>query len=82
MELACSATLSPAYNPMFFSALIEARKGDHRSERHPNSSIVFIVCGGVKISLEEIQEYKKIIEVSKYQSEHEECRVNGEVIQI
>ena len=49
-ELACAATLSPAYNPTLFRKLIP--------QTDKRTTVVFIVCGGFKISLAELDEYK------------------------
>ncbi|KAF8061480.1 tryptophan synthase beta subunit-like PLP-dependent enzyme [Lyophyllum atratum] len=55
VELACATTLTPAYKPAFFTQLVSpvasGRKG----------TVVFIVCGGFKISIEEVMEYKKLL---------------------
>lgn len=55
VELACSTTLAPAYTPEFFSRLLEHRKGALVDKP---KTIVFIICGGTKISLDEMGEYQ------------------------
>ncbi|KAL0947166.1 hypothetical protein HGRIS_013293 [Hohenbuehelia grisea] len=52
VELSCSTTLTPAYKPGLFSTLV------------PDSpkKVVFIVCGGFKVSLEEMAIYKKLLD--------------------
>nr|VWO94564.1 Zn(2)-C6 fungal-type domain-containing protein [Ganoderma boninense] len=52
-ELACAATLSPAYNPRLFRKLIP--------QTDKRTAVVFIVCGGFKVSLAELDEYKGIV---------------------
>lgn len=52
MELACSTTLVPAYHPSLFNKLVPPK-----SEKR---TIVFIVCGGFKVSLAEVAEYLQI----------------------
>lgn len=63
VELACSTTLIPAYNPELFRKLVPGKDDGSRK------TVVFIVCGGFKISLEELAEYKTIIDL--------ELRVGG-----
>ena len=53
VELACSATLSAAYSPELFRKIVP--QADKRT------TIVFIVCGGFKISLADLEEYKGIV---------------------
>lgn len=72
VELACSTTLTPAYNPALFGKLIP-----------PSSSgilktVVFIVCGGFKISLEDLEEYRKILQVDELEHRQWEVFCNGE----
>jgi len=70
-ELACAATLTPAYEPR----LMERLSGANGKPK----IVVFIVCGGFKISLKEIEEYRTIVqrelEAGKYDWE---CGCNGE----
>lgn len=70
-ELACAATLTPAYEPR----LMERLSGANDKPK----IVVFIVCGGFKISLKEIEEYRTIVqrelEAGKYDWE---CACNGE----
>ncbi|KLO10569.1 tryptophan synthase beta subunit-like PLP-dependent enzyme [Schizopora paradoxa] len=54
VELACATTLTVAYNPELFSEIWgRIQKNDVKPK-----SIVLIVCGGVKISLDEMESYK------------------------
>ena len=46
VELACAAALSPAYNPALFRKLIPPSG--------KRVTVVFIICGGFKVSLEEM----------------------------
>ena len=52
VELACSTTLAPAYHPALFNKIL----GPTDEER----TVVFIVCGGFKISIAEAAEYRGI----------------------
>jgi len=56
VELACSTTLVPAYQrPMFNNILPPRSDGKRRT-------VVFIVCGGSKISLEDMAKYRHIVD--------------------
>lgn len=55
VELACSTALVPAYDRRILEATVT---GDHQTR----PVIVFIVCGGVNISLEEMKEYQSIVQ--------------------
>ncbi|KAK7693215.1 hypothetical protein QCA50_002781 [Cerrena zonata] len=55
VELACSTTLIPAYSKDLFERLVPKRSdGDERV-------VVFIVCGGFKITLSEMTEYQTLV---------------------
>jgi len=56
VELACSTTLSVAYKPQLLDALIPPRSDGGKR------NIVFIVCGGFKINLDNMAEYEKEVE--------------------
>lgn len=53
VELACSVTLVPAYKPSLFAHLVPATSKE--------KTVVFIVCGGCKISLDDVEEYREIV---------------------
>ncbi len=53
VELACAATLSPAYSPALFRKLVP--------QTDKRATVVFVVCGGFKISLADLEEYKGIV---------------------
>ncbi|TFY83456.1 hypothetical protein EWM64_g569 [Hericium alpestre] len=57
VELACSATLAPAYKGSLLSHLIPAPQASSERWRR----LVFIVCGGFKISRSEMREYDEIV---------------------
>ena len=63
VELACATTLSPAYDPGFFNRLLGLAPKDGMSEGE-HRKVVLIVCGGVKISLQELEEYDERIKAS------------------
>lgn len=64
-ELACAATLTPAYEPELMGRLLEP------SDKP--KTVVFIVCGGLGISLGEIEEYRMMIKRDVW-----ECGCDGE----
>ena len=75
VELACSTTLSPAYHPAFFRRLLQGA-GKHGATEGGRQKVVFIVCGGVKISLDE---YDGAIKASTNAScQENEIFCNGE----
>ncbi|KZT11494.1 tryptophan synthase beta subunit-like PLP-dependent enzyme [Laetiporus sulphureus 93-53] len=71
-ELACSATLTPAYKSDLFNKLLP------RPSTATPRTAVFIVCGGFKISLEEMEEYKKLLEADAGRGGQWTVLCNGE----
>ena len=59
MELACAATLVSAYSPTLFDKLIPPKASGVRR------TVVYIVCGGFKVSLAELAEYNAIVEAEQ-----------------
>ncbi|KZT65460.1 tryptophan synthase beta subunit-like PLP-dependent enzyme, partial [Daedalea quercina L-15889] len=55
-ELACTTTLVPAYSPELFARLVPC------SNPEEPRTVVFVVCGGFKISLAEFGEYRAIVD--------------------
>ncbi|KAL0580743.1 catabolic L-serine/threonine dehydratase [Marasmius crinis-equi] len=53
VELACSTTLVPAYKSQLMNKLLPQR---------PDRTVVFIVCGGFKVSLSEMEETRALLE--------------------
>lgn len=53
IELACAATLTPGYEPELMARLLEANSCP--------KTVVFIVCGGFKINLKEMGEYRAVV---------------------
>ncbi|TFK72540.1 tryptophan synthase beta subunit-like PLP-dependent enzyme [Pluteus cervinus] len=54
VELACSTTLSPAYKTQLFEKVVPSSTD--------KKTVVFIVCGGFKTSLDDMVEYRKTVE--------------------
>jgi L-serine/L-threonine ammonia-lyase len=75
VELACGAALSPAYNKTLFHSVIPPT-----SEASKKPTVVFVVCGGFKISLEELVEYKKCVEADVADSW--EVRLDGRTFSV
>lgn len=70
-ELACAATLTPAYEPGLMEHLLGT--GDEPK------TIVFIVCGGFKISLKEMEEYRTVVQQELEAGKNDwECACDGE----
>jgi len=57
VELACSTALVPAYKPQIFDAICPPAGNKSRT-------VVFIVCGGSKISLQEMAKYHNTADLS------------------
>lgn len=51
VELSCSTALTPAYNRALFDKVAPSGGG----------LAVFVVCGGFKITLEEMDEYRQLV---------------------
>ena len=58
VELACSTTLVPAYKPSIFNKLVP-RQGQGLDGR---PVVVFVICGGFKISAVELSNYGTCLE--------------------
>jgi L-serine/L-threonine ammonia-lyase len=56
VELACSTTLTPAYKPALFDGLVP------RTDSAGLRTVVFIVCGGFKISLDNVAKYQAVVD--------------------
>ncbi|KAF8326357.1 tryptophan synthase beta subunit-like PLP-dependent enzyme [Cantharellus anzutake] len=61
VELASSATLSPIYSPQLFREIFGVSTTANRLEEKPKT-LVFIVCGGFKITASEMETYRKELE--------------------
>ena len=70
VELACAVTLAPAYKPTLFRKVVP--------QKDDAPTVVFIVCGGFKISLEEMETYKQIVAGELAGSADWDVACNGE----
>lgn len=69
VELGCAATLTTAYSPELFNKLIPRVPGQ-------KPTVIFIVCGGFKVWLKSMDEYKHIVDTQPQDSWDVLC--NGE----
>jgi len=61
IELACSTTLSAAYSPELFWRILDP-KLELSAEEKRCKTVVFVVCGGVKVTYDELSEYAGILD--------------------
>lgn len=61
IELACSTTLSAAYSPELFWRILDP-KSELSAEEKRCKTVVFVVCGGVKVTYDELSEYARILD--------------------
>lgn len=76
VEPACSTTLAAAFSPELFNHLVPLT--DKKAE---DRTVVFIVCGGFKITLAEMAEYQRIMNQSLTEKEVT-CLVDGENVAV
>lgn len=60
-ELACATTLTPGYNREFLECILGPTFSALSPEERKEKCLVFVVCGGVKISFEEMREFEEIV---------------------
>ena len=70
VELACAATLAPAYKPSLFHRLVPPTGTP--------PTVVLVVCGGFKVSLADLEEYKSRVEAEIAAGGEWEVSLNGE----
>ncbi|KAF9232147.1 tryptophan synthase beta subunit-like PLP-dependent enzyme [Melanogaster broomeanus] len=61
VELACSTTMSAAYNHEMFWRILDPMSELSTDEKR-KKTVVFVVCGGVKVTFEELMEYGQILD--------------------
>lgn len=61
LELACSTTMSPAYNHELFWRILDPMS-ELSAEEKKKKNVVFVVCGGVKVISDELSEYAQILD--------------------
>ncbi len=62
VELACSTTLTAACKPSLFAKLVPSNVNSDRPDTTTPRTVVFIVCGGFKTSVNDMKEYERIVE--------------------
>lgn len=72
VELACGAAIAPAYKPSVFHRLVP------RSTPDKPVTVVLIVCGGFKISLDDVEEYRRIVQAEVSAGGTWDVAINGE----
>lgn len=58
VELACATTLTPGYNSHLFEKLVPEIEGEEEKR-----TVLFIVCGGFKVSLDDMMEYRRLADI-------------------
>ncbi|KAL7283204.1 hypothetical protein ACG7TL_002631 [Trametes sanguinea] len=76
VELACSATISTAYNLELFRRLVP------EAQSNGQAAVVFIVCGGFKVSLDDMEEYRRIVAADLQAGGDWLVAYNGELLEV
>ncbi|THH14332.1 hypothetical protein EW146_g5987 [Bondarzewia mesenterica] len=79
VELACSTTLSPAYKPSLLERLVPLPESGAGSSTR---TLVFIVCGGFKISGKEMAEYDQNVRSDIAAGGQWDVMVDGETLTV
>ncbi|KAF8841174.1 tryptophan synthase beta subunit-like PLP-dependent enzyme [Paxillus ammoniavirescens] len=61
VELACSTTMSAAYNRELFWHILDPTS-ELSTEEKQKKTVIFVVCGGVKVTFDELMEYSQILD--------------------
>ncbi|KAG1778231.1 tryptophan synthase beta subunit-like PLP-dependent enzyme [Suillus placidus] len=80
-ELSCSTTLTPGYNREFLFRILGPTFSALSPEERKEKCVVFVVCGGVKISFEEMREFEEIVAAAQVQS-YWSVQIGGEETQV
>lgn len=75
VELACSATLVPAYKPELVTRLVPPTGAEKKI-------LVFIVCGGFKISQQDLVDYSEIVRKDLGAGRRWDAMIDGEKVQL
>ncbi|KAL7283207.1 hypothetical protein ACG7TL_002634 [Trametes sanguinea] len=76
VELACAATIAPAYKPTIFHKLVPEARSNKRG------NVVLVVCGGFKISLDDLEDYKRIVAADIAEAGDWDVAYNGEMLTV
>lgn len=80
-ELACATTLSPGYNREFLERILGPTFSTLSPEERKGKCLVFVACGGVKISFEEMREFEEIVTAAQMQN-YWRVQISGEEAQV
>ncbi|KAI0060883.1 tryptophan synthase beta subunit-like PLP-dependent enzyme [Artomyces pyxidatus] len=72
VELACAAALAPAYKHVLLQHVLPPATGDGRKR-----TLVFIVCGGFKVSQNDMEEYGRLLERDLARGEEWDLMLEG-----
>lgn len=61
LELACSTTMAPAYSRELFWRILDPTS-ELSAEEKQRKTVIFVVCGGVKVTFDELSEYAQILD--------------------
>lgn len=61
LELACSTTMSPAYSHELFWRILDPMS-ELSAEEKRSKNVIFVVCGGVKVTSDELSEYAQVLD--------------------
>jgi len=80
-ELACSTTLTPGYNHEFLLHILGPKFSALSAEERKKKRFVFVVCGGIKISFEDIKEFEEIVAAAQAEG-YWSVQIDGKDIQV
>ncbi|KIK42267.1 hypothetical protein CY34DRAFT_805099 [Suillus luteus UH-Slu-Lm8-n1] len=80
-ELACATTLSPGYNREFLERILGPMFSALSPEERKEKCLVFVACGGVKISFEEMREFEEIVTAAQMRN-YWRVQISGEEAQV
>lgn len=77
VDLGCGATMGPAYTPQLFEKIFGRELSSAKSANQELPTIVFVVCGGSKISLKDMESYAT--HLKSVEGQEREFRIDEEV---
>ncbi|OJA21230.1 hypothetical protein AZE42_07994 [Rhizopogon vesiculosus] len=80
-ELACSTTLTPGYNHEFLLHILGPKFSALSVEERKKKRFVFVVCGGIKISFDDIKEFEEIVAAAQAEG-YWSVQIDGKDIQV
>ncbi|KAF9228023.1 tryptophan synthase beta subunit-like PLP-dependent enzyme [Gyrodon lividus] len=76
IELACSTTMSAAYNCELFWRILDPAS-EFSAEEKQKKAVIFVVCGGVKVTFDELMEYSQILDEAEKVEQEWQIVCNG-----